>query len=1138
MATPAIHQFSAATADGDGITNAMLFTQRLLRELGFASEIYAGSVDRALRGRVHPMAAFPDNPATILLVHHSMGHVHAPWLTRLKSRKVLVYHNITPPELLPAQGDLRRYAKLGRQQLADWRDMVEAAVAVSPFNARELTEQGYADPHVLPLLVDLDRIRATEPDAGTLAARRDDPAFNILFVGRMVPHKRQDALIDALARLRPRLDRPARLICPGHPGDEGYIERLRRRVADHGLEGAVDLPGPVDDHRLAAEYRGCDAYASLSAHEGFGMPLIEAMAADLPVVAANAGAIPDTLGEGGLRLREPDPEAAADALQLVAEDPGLRRRMLQGQRRNLARFERPTIMAGLRRVLGALDVAPPETPTHPGGPPAGLDARVEGPFDSSYSLAIVNRELAKALDRQGSRVALRSMTGGETAAPDPACLDRDPDVARLHAADRPDAPCDAVLRNDYPPVTAGMTAPTRVLANYAWEESGFPRERVAAFNRELNLITVTSGYVAKVLRDNGVRTPIAVVGNGVDHLRTVTPARPADGPGGAAFTFLHVSSCFPRKGPDVLLEAWAAAFGPDDDVALVVKTFPNPHNTIENQLAELRRRHPRHPPIVLINRDLPPEDIAGLYQAADTVVAPSRGEGFGLPVAEAALFDVPVVATAHGGQMDVLTPETAWLVDYRFERARTHLDLPNSVWAEPDPADLVRQLRAVRAADPATRRAAAAALRRRVVDAFTWDAVAARTRRAIAALDDVPVPDLPPRVGWVTSWNTRCGIAAYAGYLACRVPPERLTVFASRHADRLAADGDNVVRCWDAGWDDDLQDLATAIRERGIEAVVIQFNFGFFDLDAFGRLLERLQADGVQTHVVLHATKDVNKPDVQMSLSRIPEALAGCTRLLVHGIDDLNRLKAFGHVANVALFPHGVGRAPAVDPEAVRARHDLGDGRILATFGFLLPHKGLEELIEAFEALRATRPDLQLVMCNALYPVGESADARDAVQARIARSTHADAITLITEYLPDDTALALLGTADAIVFPYQTTQESASGAVRFGMASGRPVATTPLPIFDDVADASHRLPGTSPAAIATGVAQILDDPDLRARLGAAQAAWLDARRWEDLSDRLWNMLMAYTRAWRDVDAEAPAAEPRARHGEPAREAAQ
>jgi len=1111
---PAIHQFHAGSALGDGITNAMLFTRRLLHALGFDSEIFCGRVAPALAGTLCPIDAYPDRPGDLLLIHHSFGHDHDAWLDGLQSRKVLVYHNITPDDLF-ADDEGRGLARRGRAQLAAWRDRVAAAVAVSPYNAQDLTAAGYGDVRVLPLLVDLDAARATPPDPARLAARRGDGAFTVLFVGRLVPHKRQAALLQALVALRGRLDRPARLVLVGHHADTGYLGRLETMIADLGLNAAVELPGVLSDAALAAEYRGCDAYLSLSAHEGFGMPLIEAMAADLPVVAAPSGNVPDTLGGGGLLLESDAAEPAAGALALLEAEPELRRRVILAQRETLVRFAPARLKAALADLLRELGLAVPAVPPEPAPAPAGqpaLDLRVEGPFDSSYSLALVNRELAHALARRGRRVGLHATEGGGDYAPDPAFLAANPETAALaHAVPAPETEAAAVLRNCYPPRVDAMPGLTRVLAQHAWEESGYPQARVAAFNRTLNLITVTSRYVAKVLADNGVRVPVAVVGNGADHIRRVAATPPATPPGQGPFRFLHVSSGFPRKGVDVLLSAWGQAFTRADGVSLVLKTFPNPHNDVAEQVAALARRYPDHAEIVHLDGDLEAGALAGLYEACDVLVLPSRGEGFGLPLAEAALAGCPAITTAHGGQRDLCDAETAWLVDYRFARAASHLDLAESLWVEPDGADLAATLRRVRATPAPARAARAAALARRVERDFTWDRVAGRTLAALAAVARRPVPDLPPRTAWVTSWNTRCGIAAYAHHLARRFPARHRGVLASHAGARLGPDGPEVRRCWREGWADDLSGLYAALRDSGAEAAIFQVNFGFFDLRALGRLLERLHAEGVATYLFLHSTADVAKPERRISLREIPTALAGATRLFVHGVADMNRLKDFGHVDNVTLFPHGVEAVADIDTEeaaALRAAHGLTGRRVLASFGYLLPHKGLPELVAAFEQLRESRPDLHLLLLNARYPAPESETAAAGLRDRIARSPHAAAITLVEDYLPDTRARALLSLAEATVFPYQHTQESASGAVRFGLAAGAPVACTPLEIFADVAEVTLRLPGTEPAAIATGLAPLLDDPALGARLRARQRRWCAGRAWDLLSERLWNLLQA------------------------------
>src|SRR5205807_816169 len=119
-----------------------------------------------------------------------------------------------------------------------------------------------------------------------------------------------------------------------------------------------------------------------------------------------------------------------------------------------------------------------------------------------------------------------------------------------------------------------------------------------------------------------------------------------------------------------------------------------------------------------------------------------------------------------------------------------------------------------------------------------------------------------------------------------------------------------------------------------------------------------------------------------------------------------------------------------------------------------------------------------------------------------------ESVTLVTDYLSDERAQALLQTAELIVYAYQHSQESASGAVRFGLASGRPVACTPLSIFDDVSGVVHRLPGISAADLARGIAELLDDRQKLERLAERQTALLATNNWPALSARLWNMLRA------------------------------
>jgi glycosyltransferase involved in cell wall biosynthesis len=250
----------------------------------------------------------------------------------------------------------------------------------------------------------------------------------------------------------------------------------------------------------------------------------------------------------------------------------------------------------------------------------------------------------------------------------------------------------------------------------------------------------------------------------------------------------------------------------------------------------------------------------------------------------------------------------------------------------------------------------------------------------------------------------------------------------------------------------------------------------------------------------------VFKPGLTIRLSEIAPVLARADRLLVHAAHDLNRLKDIGLIANVTLFPHGLPQPLDIGRDALRRELFPGDGPVIACFGFLLPHKGLRELIQAFALVRRQHPKARLLLLNALYPVEDSQREYQACLKEIRASGLEACVTLTVDFLEESEILARLGGADVVVYPYQDTQESASGAIRLGLASRTPVACTPLPIFSDVAEITYRFHATSPEAIAEGLADLLGDTARLAALAERQADWLAAHGWPRVSRRLANLL--------------------------------
>lgn len=1096
----AVHQFVHSVAVGDGVTNGALFIRRLLQSAGIESEIFSVNGYENLAGSVHSFQSLATvGTDSLLLVHHSCGYDGEAEMLALPMPKVLVYHNITPAEFFAESDILHHYCKLGRGQLLRWPTNFLGAIGDSELNTSELLASGYRNAETIPLLVDLNKI-LHHPWNTSLGEKYAD-TFNVLFVGRIVENKCQHELIDVVGLLHARLGYPVKLLLAGGIQSQVYAQSLRDQVERQGLQGCVELLGRVNEEDLYALYRCADAFVCLSEHEGFGMPLIEAMAFGVPVLARSSGNIPNTLGSGGVLLTDRNPESIADAIALLASEPGLRRQILHRQRESLARFEASKLQQRFFGYLRQLGVQLPDqitalTKSSSGNP----EWRVEGPLLGSYSLAFVNRGVARGLACEGLPVTALYLDAGVPLTVDHTFIDSEPDIAAMLAHDTPRL-ATVALRDCYPPRTDGMMAETRVIHAYGWEESSFPEKYVRWFNMRLDLVTVLSHEVARALRDSGVRLPIAVVGAGVDHLPASTNL-PTGVTLGSGFRFLHISSCFPRKGVDVLLRAYGRAFRSNDDVTLVIKTFSNPHNTIENDLDVIKRNDPGFPRVIVISQDWSDADLSALYPACHAFVAPSRGEGFGLPMAEAMLHDLPVITLAGGGQADFCMQETAWLCDYTYVQAQSHLKAGHSAWREPDEIDLVRCLREVRVASVAELRQKTDAAKALVQKECTWQHVARRTAAAIGRLANLPLLAPVQRIGWLTTWNARCGIATYSDYLMSAFPKERVSILANRTFDLVRADDSSVSRCWEFN-EAELSDTVEAIKHLRIEVLVVQYNFGFFSCQALEKLILAVKALGVSTHLFLHSTKDVCKPDLNLSLRRHVAALQQVDRIFVHGIGDWNYLKEMGLNANVVLFPHGVlsqqQKGVPVTPVAVGKK-------TIASYGFLLPHKGLPELVRAFALLAEEDQRLHLLLVNALYPVPESTLLHDELTRLIDELGISNRVTRAHEFLPDEESLDLLRQAELIVFPYMNTQESASGAVRLGLAAGSAVAVTPLPIFDDVRDAVLRLPGTGIDEIAQGIRQFIDDPELLRQATQNSYDYCVERAWPVVSNRLLNII--------------------------------
>src|SRR5205807_2545059 len=268
--------------------------------------------------------------------------------------------DITPATYFAGLNDeLMRYAEVGREQLKLLAKTAELGIADSEYNRKELEEAGLTTTAVVPPLVDWEDF--DRPPDQDVARRLADERTSILTVGQILAHTAVHDVIAAFARYR-ESDRTAHLYLVGPTAmSAGYLDRVRGNIRKLGLDGAVTLTGSVTVEQLVAYYRGATAFLTLSEHEGFCVPLLEAMRSDLPVVANAAAAIPETLGDGGILLENKSPEIVAAQLERVVRDQTLRKDLIEKGRRRVEAFSRGHIADRLKLALAQ---AAPGDPLH------------------------------------------------------------------------------------------------------------------------------------------------------------------------------------------------------------------------------------------------------------------------------------------------------------------------------------------------------------------------------------------------------------------------------------------------------------------------------------------------------------------------------------------------------------------------------------------------------------------------------------------------------------------------------------------------------------------------------------------------------------------------------------------------------
>lgn len=325
--------------------------QRALRHLGLEGDVFADEVEPGYDCMVRPASSLRVEPDDLVLYHHGIASRLVARVLHLPCRRGLVFHNVTPARFY-ADTRLEQALIAGRAQVSALAGHLEVSIGVSAFNARELTAAGHRDVRVVPLLVEPERFAASQVDGSRLESAKRRGAPRVLAVGRVVPHKRLDDVVALHAELR-RIDSRSHLTIvggmdAGHPASKRLVERAN-------AVGGVSFVGRVSHAELVAEYRAADLFVSMSEHEGLGVPLLEAFASDVPVMAFGAAAVPETMAGHGLVFDEKHFASLAEIANQVVHDEPMRAALCAGQRKRLEDF---SLAAVSRALHAALKVEP------------------------------------------------------------------------------------------------------------------------------------------------------------------------------------------------------------------------------------------------------------------------------------------------------------------------------------------------------------------------------------------------------------------------------------------------------------------------------------------------------------------------------------------------------------------------------------------------------------------------------------------------------------------------------------------------------------------------------------------------------------------------------------------------------------
>lgn len=334
-----IHQFHHKASGGDAVTQHMLFIQSALAEIGIDGKIFSIERKNLPTEKVQPWSVDSVWNCDLLLIHHSQGNPLLKEVVSVEIPKAVIYHSQPPADFYSHDLEMKHRLELGRQQLHFFKKKDIPLFGVSLFGLEELKALGFQNPQLLPLM-HLETTQSSEKNFDWQEPK------NLLFVGRIAPHKRQSLLIETFYHLKNQLPPHSKLILVGS-GDPLYIKYLKLLIQQWKLSGQVVLAGKLTDQDKKRYFELADAFLCVSEHEGFCIPLVEAMRERVPVFYRPVSGVKETMGGAGVQLLTQNPTEIAAVLLAFLKKTEAQKQVLSQQDkrlRELSKFQNRTVL--------------------------------------------------------------------------------------------------------------------------------------------------------------------------------------------------------------------------------------------------------------------------------------------------------------------------------------------------------------------------------------------------------------------------------------------------------------------------------------------------------------------------------------------------------------------------------------------------------------------------------------------------------------------------------------------------------------------------------------------------------------------------------------------------------------------------